>query len=136
LHPRILSSPILFILSCLFFSRGFNDWNEIAAKYPPWAGGLNESTVLAIAKAMVDTGLKDAGYQYLNLGKEITIPTPLRCSCTCKFACLLCCSSRGHFAEIELVILTGSRYRVGYRMTTILHTKPMSITVVWSEFVT
>lgn len=46
---------------------GFNDWNEIAAKYPPWKDGLNESMVFAVAKALVDTGLRDKGYKYVNL---------------------------------------------------------------------
>eukprot|EP00041_Stephanoeca_diplocostata_P017742 m.363841 g.363841 ORF g.363841 m.363841 type:complete len:254 (-) comp20805_c0_seq1:129-890(-) len=46
---------------------GFNDWNELAAHYPPWKNGLNESDVLAIARAMVEFGLRDAGYSFVNL---------------------------------------------------------------------
>jgi len=46
---------------------GFNDWNELAARYPPWAGGVNESVVLSVAKAIVSLGLRDAGYTYINL---------------------------------------------------------------------
>ena len=33
--------------------KGFNDWNEIAARYPKWKDGLNESDVIGIAEALV-----------------------------------------------------------------------------------
>jgi alpha-galactosidase len=46
---------------------GFNDWNEIAAKYPPWSKGVNETDIRAVAQALVSTGLKDRGYVYVNL---------------------------------------------------------------------
>jgi alpha-galactosidase len=46
---------------------GFNDWNEIAAKYPPWSKGVNETDIRAVAQALVSTGLKDKGYVYVNL---------------------------------------------------------------------
>lgn len=59
-RPRALSR------SCILY-RGFNDWNELAAHYPKWKNGLNESDVLGIANVMVSSGLKDKGYRYVNL---------------------------------------------------------------------
>eukprot|EP00936_MAST-01D_sp_MAST-1D-sp1_P001297 g1297.t1 len=48
---------------------GFNDWNSLAARYPPWSPpfGFNASAVLSIAQALVSTGLKEAGYTYVNI---------------------------------------------------------------------
>ena len=46
---------------------GFNDWNELARKYKPWAGGLNQSLIIGVAQAMVSTGLADKGYTFVNL---------------------------------------------------------------------
>eukprot|EP01065_Artemidia_motanka_P036222 TRINITY_DN44128_c0_g1_i1.p2 TRINITY_DN44128_c0_g1~~TRINITY_DN44128_c0_g1_i1.p2 ORF type:complete len:389 (+),score=143.44 TRINITY_DN44128_c0_g1_i1:62-1228(+) len=46
---------------------GFNDWNEIAAKYPPWQKGVNETIFLAVGETMNRTGLVAKGYKYLNL---------------------------------------------------------------------
>jgi hypothetical protein len=60
---------------------GFNPWNcfgissKGTCKLPlPWLSnetqpchGFNESVILAVAKAIASTPLKDAGYQYVNL---------------------------------------------------------------------
>ena len=46
---------------------GFNDWNEIARHYEPWARGVNETTLLGVAQALVETGLRDKGYSFINL---------------------------------------------------------------------
>lgn len=45
---------------------GFSTWNRFY-----W--GINESLVLSIADAMVSTGLRDAGYTYLNLDAGVWI---------------------------------------------------------------
>ena len=39
---------------------GFNTWNKFQCD-------INEDIIVGIADAMVSTGLKDAGYQYINL---------------------------------------------------------------------
>ena len=58
---------------------GFNPWNcfGISAKGtcklvnpslpPPGCHGFNESVILDVARAIVSTGLRDAGYEYVNL---------------------------------------------------------------------
>ena len=39
---------------------GWNSWNK-------FQGNINEELIMGIADAMVETGLRDAGYQYINL---------------------------------------------------------------------
>ena len=39
---------------------GWNSWNK-------FQGNINEELIMGIAEAMVETGLRDAGYQYINL---------------------------------------------------------------------
>lgn len=47
---------------------GTNDWNSLAVGYAPWTKwGFNASAVLATARKLVDSGLKDLGYEYVNI---------------------------------------------------------------------
>ena len=39
---------------------GWNSWNKFACN-------INDAFVRGIAQAMVDSGMKDAGYQYVNI---------------------------------------------------------------------
>ena len=42
-------------------ARGWNAWNSIRCE------GLNENLIREVADAMVSSGLRDAGYTYVNI---------------------------------------------------------------------
>jgi alpha-galactosidase len=46
---------------------GFNTWNWFKCGTEPGRGAINEALIKGIADAMVSTGMKEAGYEYVNI---------------------------------------------------------------------